>query len=92
MKTHNKPKTIKQQLIEHYTGFDQQIFQRFRLGGALFFVGAVIFYIASAQLQPSLLQESVILMALLIGGGGFLLAMSAQLRLLIGRLVRFWLS
>jgi hypothetical protein len=76
-------------LKEHYTGSLEKGFQQFRMGVSLFFLGMVMLYLASQMLEPSLTQELVVLVALLVGGAGFMWAMMAHLRMLIGRIIRF---
>lgn len=80
----------KQALKEHYTGSLEQGFKQFRMGLALFFLGMVILFSASQLLEPSLSQELAVLTGLIIGGAGFIWAMMAHLRMLIGRLIRFF--
>ena len=77
-------------LKSHYTGSLEQGFRQFRLGVSLFFLGMVGLYIANTLLEPSLEQELVVLVSLLVGGAGFIWAMMAHLRMLIGRLIRFF--
>ncbi|UZJ45961.1 hypothetical protein OOT55_07905 [Marinimicrobium sp. C6131] len=77
-------------LKAHYTGSLEQGFRQFRLGVSLFFLGMVGLYIANTLLKPSIEQELVVLGSLLVGGAGFIWAMMAHLRMLIGRLIRFF--
>lgn len=79
---------IKKNLLAHYTHTPtDQLFKRFRLGAMLFFLGLVIIYSAYQLLQPSITQEILTLLGLCCIGGGFLLAMLTQIRMLIGRLI-----
>lgn len=80
----------KQRLKNHYTGGLNKGFQQFRMGVSLFFVGAVMLYLAREFLSPSIEQELAVLGALLVGGAGFIWAMMAHLRMLIGRLIQFF--
>lgn len=80
----------RQALKHHYTGTLEQGFHQFRQGVSFFFLGMVGLYIAHSLLEPSLTQELVVLASLLIGGAGFVWAMMAHLRMLIGRLIRFF--
>ncbi len=81
-------KNIKRDLLAHYTHTPtDQLFKRFRLGAMLFFLGLVIIYSAYQLLQPSITQEILTLLGLCCIGGGFLLAMLTQIRMLIGRLI-----
>lgn len=80
----------KQAFKEHYTGSLEKGFRQFRLGLALFFCGMVVIYSASQLLEPSLAQELTVLAGLLLGAAGFIWAMMAHLRMLVGRLIRFF--
>lgn len=77
-------------LKEHYTRSPRRAFQQFRVGVSFFFLGLVGLYIAQTLMQPSLEQELVVLGSLLVLGGGFIWAMMGHLRLLVGRLIRFF--
>ncbi len=57
----------------------------YALGALLFFIGLGIIQGADKLFQPSLEQESYALLGLFIGGLGFLLAMLAQVLLIIQR-------
>lgn len=83
-------KTWLQALKNHYTASMERGFQQFRLGVSCFFLGVVGLYIATQAIEPSLTQEVVLLMSLIIGGIGFVIAMMAHLRMLIGRIIRFF--
>jgi len=79
---------IKKALLIHYTQTSTYVlFQRFKLGAMIFFLGLVIIYGGYQLLEHSLLQEIVFLIGISLIGGGFLLAMLAQVRMLIGRLI-----
>jgi len=56
----------------------------------VFFTGLVVIFAAAQLLTPSLSQELVTLLGLLITALGFAIAMFAQLRMLLGRLRAFW--
>jgi hypothetical protein len=66
------------------------LFKRFRLGVSLFFCGLVAIYGASQLMAPSLQQELVVLLGLVVGGVGFIIAMSAQLRMTVSRIWHFF--
>ncbi len=66
-----------------------QVFQQFRLGLAFFFVGGVLIW-QSQQISPSLAEELLFLAGIVIGGVGFIVAMMAQIRHIIGHFLRFW--
>ena len=65
-------------------------FRQFRNGAIYFAVGLGTILMANSVMAPSAQQEWVVLGGLVIGGCGFVLAMVAQLRLLIGRIVQFY--
>lgn len=77
-------------LKRHYTGSLDRGFQQFRLGVSFFFLGVVGLYIATQAIEPSLAQELVVLLSLIVGGIGFLIAMLAHFRMLVGRIIRFF--
>ncbi len=81
---------IKQLLWQHYTAPPRVIFKRFRDGAIYFTVGLMTVLMANANMTPSLTQEIIVLLGLLLGGVGFVMAMTAQLRLLIGRIILFF--
>lgn len=83
---------IRTLLLNHYTAPFEVIFKTFRLGVSLFLCGVVVMYGAHQLLQPSLIQELFTLAGLLLLGGGFLLAMLAQVRMVISRLLKFFLD
>lgn len=79
---------VKKAFLKHYTQTPTYgIFQRFKLGAMLFFLGLVIIYGGYQLLEHSLAQEITVLIGLCFIGVGFLMAMLAQVRLLIGRLI-----
>jgi len=79
-------------LKTHYTAPMQQSFQQFKLGAMLFFTGLVGLYIAQTAMSDSLQQELLALGAIAMAGLGFLIAMLAQIRMLISRLLNFYLD
>ena len=81
-------KNWKNALYIYYATPAEKIFPCFKLGVVIFFWGLVLMYSANQLLKPSLSQEIVTLVGLLLIGGGFLYAMTAQVRMLIGRFVK----
>ncbi len=79
-------------LLQHYLTPPEEIFPRFKLGAVIFFWGLIVIYAGSQLLSPSLEQEIVTLCGVVLIGVGFLLALMAQVRMLIGRILRFFLS
>lgn len=68
------------------------IFQQFKLGAMMFFTGLVGLYIAQTALNDSLQQELLALGGIVMAGLGFLIAMLAQIRMLISRLLSLYLD
>lgn len=84
--------SFKQQLYQHYIAAPKKVFQQFKLGAMVFFLGLVVIYTAHSLLSESLAQEIATLIGLIFVGLGFIIAMMAQIRSLIGRLLRFFKS
>ena len=82
----------RQALKQHYTAPLQVSFKQFRLGAMMFFTGLVGVYIAQQALPDSWQQELLALAGLTCAGLGFILAMLAQVRMLISRLIGFYLN
>lgn len=79
-------------LRNHYTAPLSVSFRQFKLGAMLFFLGGVIIYITNTQMPSSATQEAALLAGLCIGAAGFIIAMLAQVRMLISRIVRFFME
>lgn len=79
-------------LKKHYTAPMHQSFKQFKLGAMTFFLGMVLLYIAQSYLDDSWQQEWTALAGIILTGIGFLLAMLAQVRILISRIVKFFLD
>lgn len=79
-----------QRLKQHYSAPLSQSFKQFKLGAMMFFLGGVLIYASSSAMPPSTQQELLLLTGLLTGGMGFLIAMMAQVRMMISRLVKFF--
>lgn len=77
-------------LYQHYITPPEQVFPRFKLGAVIFFWGLIVIYAGSQLLEPSLSQELVTLLGLVLLAFGFLIALMAQIRMLIGRILRFF--
>lgn len=76
-------------LRRHYLADPKQVFKQFKLGAMCFAVGlTTVLYLAS-QVPPSALQELGVLLALLLALAGFSIALLAEVRLLIGRILVF---
>lgn len=67
-------------------------FRQFRAGLIYFATGFGTVLMANAYMEPSLQQELLVLAGVILGGCGFVLALLGQSRLLVGRLLRFWLK
>ena len=81
-----------QALAVHYSVPTEVIFKQFRLGAIGFGIGLALIIYANASMPKTLQQELVVLAGLILGGLGFLIAMLAQMRMMIGRFVRFYLD
>lgn len=77
-------------LKEYYLTPISVPFRQFRNGLIYFSVGLGIVLVSSANMESTLSQEIVMLGGLLLGGVGFIMAMLAQSRILISRLVQFY--
>lgn len=62
-----------------------RILRVYALGALLFFIGLGLIKGADQLFDPSLRQESYVLLGLLVGGSGFLIAMAAQVLLIVHR-------
>lgn len=80
---------IKRALARHYNQPLEIAFKQFRDGAIYFAVGLIVIYISHSTMQPSMMQEIIFLLALVLTGFGFIKAILAQIRLIIGRLYRF---
>lgn len=79
-----------QALINHYNAPLENIFKQFRLGLIAFGVGLALILIANTNIPPSLKQELTALFGLITLSVGFIIAMLAQIRLLISRILQFF--
>ena len=83
-------KTWRLALKSHYTAPLEKSFKQFRTGVILFGVGLAIIFVANTNVEPSAKQEIYILLGLILTGSGFIIAMLAQIRMLISRIVIFF--
>lgn len=81
---------LKQALLIHYSAPLALAFRQFRNGAIYFAVGLGIVLMANASMAPSLQQEWLVLAGLVLCASGFVIAMMAQMRMLISRLVQFF--
>jgi hypothetical protein len=77
-------------LYDHYTSPPEKIFPQFKLGAVVFLLGLILIYGGHQLLEPSIQQELITLVGLITIGIGFTVAMMAQIRMLIGRILRFF--
>lgn len=84
--------SFRKALYQHYITPPEQVFPRFKLGASLFLCGLVVIYAGSQLFTPSLTQEIIVLVGLIIIGIGFLMALMAQVRMFIGRILRFFIN
>lgn len=80
----------KKALKIYYTAPLEKTFRQFRNGAIYFAVGLIIIYLANTTITPSVKQEVIILAGLIMSAVGFIMAMLAQMRLVISRIVQFW--
>jgi uncharacterized membrane protein YcjF (UPF0283 family) len=64
---------------------DRKTLRLYALGALLFFIGLGVIQWADKLLEPSLQQESYALVGTVVGGLGFVIAMLAQVLLIINR-------
>lgn len=81
---------LRRGLAAHYRAPQRTIFRQFRAGAIYFAVGLATLLWAGTQLPPSAAQEWVVLGGLVLGGLGFIMALAAEVRFLISRLLRFF--
>lgn len=77
-------------LHDYYSVSLVRVFYVFRGGLIYFFVGLMTIYLAGQSMVPSLEQDLVVLLGLLLMAVGFVIAMMAHMRLIIGRFVQFF--
>lgn len=68
----------------------ETLFHKFRNGAIYFGVGGIMIYMANVALEPSIMQELVMLGGLILGSIGFFIAMTAQLRMILTRVYNFF--
>lgn len=83
------PKTFLKALKIYYSAPLGTVFRQFRAGVIYFSVGLMSIFMANTYLQPSLQQEWAVFFGLALAAIGFLLALMAEVRLIIGRFVQF---
>jgi len=66
-----------------------KLFKKFRAGAIYFGVGGIMIYLANVALDASIMQELVMLAGLIMGAYGFVVAMAAQLRMILSRVYVF---
>lgn len=84
------PKHYLSALKNYYLTPLDRTFKSFRSGVIYFSVGLIFFYLANISIEPSAFQEVIILSSMLLAFIGFIMAMLAQTRMIISRLVRFF--
>jgi len=77
-------------LKAHYQAPLEHSFRRFRNGIIYFTVGFIVVYLAQTNLAPSLKQELITLAGLIMIAIGFFIAMMAQVRMIISRIILFF--
>jgi uncharacterized membrane protein len=81
---------LKTGLYEHYSQPQLKTVKRMRDGFIYFCVGLAIIYFASMYTEPSIEQEIIALVGLILAGIGFLMAMLSYMRFVIGRVLHFF--
>lgn len=77
-------------LKAYYTAPLEQTFKRFRNGLIYFSVGMTTIYLAQVNLEASLKQELVTAFGIVLVALGFFIAMMAQIKMLISRIIFFF--
>ena len=77
-------------LKAHYSAPLIKTFKQFRDGVIYFAVGLITIYLANSAMEPSAWQELIILFGLCLGAVGFVMAMLAQVRMVISRIYHFF--
>ncbi|WP_255428902.1 hypothetical protein [Saccharophagus sp. K07] len=85
-------KSLKKSVRAYYQVPMEVSFRQFRAGLIYFAVGLGTVLMANNYMEPSVTQELVVLGGLVLGGIGFIVALLGQSRLLVSRLLRFWLK
>lgn len=81
---------FKKALLEHYSEPLENSFHKFRNGLIYFTVGFIIIFTAHANVEPDSLQlEIITLFGLAMIAIGFFIAMMAQIRMIISRILLF---
>ncbi len=81
---------LKKTLLEHYTAPLTTSFHKFRNGLIYFTVGFIIIFTAHANVEPDTLQlEIITLFGVAMIAIGFFIAMMAQVRMIISRIMMF---
>ncbi len=83
----NRINAVKAALLAHYGAPPAVILRRFRNGAFLFATGLIIIVISNSHYPPSLQQELAVLGGLVLTATGFVIALLAELRFIIGRLL-----
>ncbi len=80
---------VKSALLQYYNVPTTVAFRQFRNGAIYFGVGIGMILMANQMLPPSVRQEWIVAFGLVMATVGFLMAMTAEMRLIISRLVQF---
>jgi hypothetical protein len=81
------------QAIKAYYFVPQEVaFRQFRMGLICFGLGLGAILVANVYMEDSLQQELAALGGMVIGGLGFVVGLIGQSRLLVSRLLHFWVK
>ena len=89
-------KTISAKLLKWLKSYSatkqMHVFKQFRDGAIYFSVGLLTIYLANSTLAPSVSQEIIVLLGLVLTFIGFVMAMLAQIKLIASRLYHFFFN
>ena len=85
-----KLRRIIEGLKDYYSSPLEQTFRRFRNGLIYFSVGMITIYLAQINLEASVKQELITAFGIFLVAIGFFIAMMAQIKMLISRIVFFF--
>ena len=85
-------KQLRQALKIYYSEPQINIFKKFRAGLIYFTVGMMIIILANQNMESSLTRDLVTLLGLSLAAIGFLMAILSHIRLVISRIVQFFIK
>ena len=85
-------KQVKNALLIYYSAPQKDIFKKFRDGLIYFTVGMMTIFMANQNMESSLQRDLITLLGLMLLIIGFLMAILSHIRLVISRIVRFFIK